>query len=191
MKHGVMIAMIDSLNKNDPQSLAEPIPFSLRLPRIEDVSIYYQYLQNPNVTIWLEDVCQQPLSYQQVKNFIMSPAWYRRAIEYNGAFIGLTGLEEPDLTRKVARFFVVIGDPSIWGKGLGEHVLRTVANEGFATLGLRKIISNYMEPNIASRIIHERVGFKVEGQLRQDVWRDDHWVDQVLVSLLPEELINK
>lgn len=183
--------MADDHNVSTAQSPDSSLKITLRSPRIDDVSIYFQYLQNPNITIWLEDACQQPLSYQNVNDFVMAPAWYRRSIEYNGAFVGLTGLEEPDLLRKVARFFVVIGDPSIWGKGFGEQVLRMVANQGFETLGLRKIVSNYMEPNVASRIIHERVGFSVEGQLRQDAWRDDRWVDQVLVSLLPEELINK
>jgi len=162
---------------------AEREPFVLRVPRTEDVILYHQFLQNPAVTIWLEDECQTPLSYQHIENFVMAPVWYRRAIEYKGEFIGLTGLEEPDLTLGTARFFFVIGDPTLWGKGIGEGVLRAVVAEAFNTLGLCKITSSYLSPNIASRIIHERVGFQEDGCLHQKAFRNGAWVDQVLLTL--------
>ena len=156
----------------------------LRLPTAQDVPIYFQYLQNPDVTVWLEDACQHDLPYSQVENFVLGPAWFRRAIEFQGRFIGLTGLEEPDLNRGVARFFFVIGDPALWGQGLGEEVLRQVIKVGFEDLGLRKIVSNCLEPNVASLAVHKKLGFEVEGCLRDDAWRQEQWVNQLVLSLL-------
>ncbi|MEG3619524.1 GNAT family protein [Magnetovibrio sp. PR-2] len=159
------------------------ISISLRLPVVEDVPIYFQYLQNPKVTIWLEDACQYPMTYPQIENFVLGPAWFRRAIEFQGRFIGMTGLEEPDLARGVARFFFVIGDPALWGKGLGEAVLREVIHVGFTDLGLRKIVSNCLAPNEASLAVHKKLGFEVEGCLREDAWRNGQWVDHLLLAL--------
>jgi RimJ/RimL family protein N-acetyltransferase len=120
---------------------------------------------------------------------VLGEAWCRLAIEVEGRFVGMTGLEEPDLSRGIARFFIVIGDRTMWKKGLGTAVARRVVEQGFRHLGLRKIVSNYFEPNVASRTVHQRVGFIDEGRLRQEAWRRGSWVDLLLVSILREQWV--
>ena len=99
----------------------------------------------------------------------------------------MTGLEDFDPHRGLARFFIVIGDTTCWGNGLGQEVINEVVSRGFRDRGLRKIVSNYLHLNIASQKIHDRAKFVSEGRLRRDVWRCGDWVDTVLVSRLREE----
>lgn len=166
---------------------AVPPPFVLRAPRYEDVAIYTAFMADPQVTIWLEDRCQRPLHFHHAIAFVLGEAWCRLAIEYQGRFVGMTGLEDYDPCNGVARFFIVIGDKEASNKGLGTAVTRALVTKGFRDLGLRKIVSNYFVPNIASRSVHARAGFSQEGVLRKVGWRQGEWVDHVLVSILREE----
>lgn len=171
----------------DTESAATPLVFSLRPARYEDVPAYCAFLADPDVHVWLEDRCQRPITAPVAQAFLMGEAWCRWAIECDGTFVGVTGLDDYDPIRGIARFFIVIGDRRVWGRGLGQKVLRAVLDHGFHTFGLRKIVSDYLEPNLGSRVIHERAGFMVDGRARQDRWRQGRWVDKIHVSILAEE----
>lgn len=157
--------------------------FVLRPPQPPDVPLYTSFLADPAVSVWLEDRCQRPLVEAEVAAFLLGEAWCRWAIECDGAFAGVTGLHYPDHSWGAARFFIVIGRRDMWSRGLGTGVIQAVVHHGFATLGLRKITSDYLEPNHGSRVIHERAGFAIEGRLREDAWRQSRWVDRILLSL--------
>jgi len=164
-----------------------PPSFNLRAPRYDDVGIYTAFMADPQVTIWLEDRCQRPVHFHHALAFVLGEAWCRLAIEYQGRFVGITGLEDYDPCNGVARFFIVIGDHDASNRGLGTAVARALVSKGFRDLGLRKIVSNYFAPNVASKVIHARAGFSEEGVQRQVGWRRGEWVDHVLVSILREE----
>jgi RimJ/RimL family protein N-acetyltransferase len=162
-------------------------PFLLREPRLEDATPYGHFLADPEVHVWLEDRCQRPLTLPEVQAFVLGPSWCRWAIECDGVFVGLTGLEDVDPLRGIARLFIVIGERQLWGKGLGEAVVRRVLHHAFHELGLRKIVSDFMAPNHGSRLIHERTGFQVEGCARQDSWRRGEWVDRIYVAIFRDD----
>lgn len=165
--------------------------FTLRPPISSDVYPYLAFLSNPAVSIWLEDRCQRPLIASEIKAFLFGGAWCPWAIEVEGAFAGLTGFQDPIPERSQARFFIVIGEPSYWGKGLGTAVTKAAVARGFNELGLRKIVSDYLSPNLASAEIHERAGFQIEGCLREDAWREGKWADRAIVSIFGNEFGNE
>jgi RimJ/RimL family protein N-acetyltransferase len=162
-------------------------PFNLRPARGEDVLPYTAYLANPDVTVWLDDSAQVPIPPSRVEAILLHEAWCLWSIDRDGRFVGVTSLYSPDLRRSQARFSIVLGDPEVWGRGLGTAVTRRVVDHAFRNLGLHKVNSDYLEPNAASRAIHERVGFVEEGRLREDAWRQGRWVDRILLSLLASE----
>jgi len=161
----------------------------LRAPRIDDVAVYTRYLADPAVTVWLEDSCQRPLAAKQVELFLFHDAWCRWSIAAGDQFVGVTGLDPMPAATGTARFFIVLGEKSLWARGFGTAVLRRVIEHGFFHLGLRKIVSDILEPNVASLAIHDRAGFSVEGRLREDAWRQGRWVDRILLSLLQREYL--
>lgn len=163
----------------------------LRAPRLDDVAAYADHLADRTVTRWLDEMCQRPLTLQQVEAFIFQGMWCRWAIECDGSFVGLTGLEPHQARGDTARFFIVVGRGDLWGRGLGTAVLGQVLHEAFHSLGLRRVTSDYLEPNLASAAIHHRNGFVEEGRLRQDAWRDGRWVDRILLSVLRDEYLGR
>lgn len=161
--------------------------FILRPPRIDDVPPYTGYLALPEVSIWLDDTAQHPLPAARVEAILLREAWCLWSIECDGQFVGVTSFYDPDLALGTARVSIVIGDRRYWSKGLGTAVLGRILEHGFRRLGLRKINSDYLRPNEAARLIHERAGFTREGVLREDAWRDGEWVDRVLLSYLQRD----
>ncbi|MSO81371.1 MAG: N-acetyltransferase [Alphaproteobacteria bacterium] len=166
-----------------------PPPYALRPPAAADIVPYYYFLADPEVAVWLEDACQRPVSTAAVEDFVLRRGWCHWAIDAAGGFAGLAGIDDPDLVRGQARFFIIIGRRDLWGQGLGTAVTRQVLDYGFAVLGLRKVISDYLEPNFASARVHANAGFTVEGRLRADAFRRGSWVDRILVSVLRDEFM--
>lgn len=162
-------------------------PFILRPACGGDVLPYCGYLTNPDVTAWLDESAQVPIAPSRVEAILLHEAWCLWAIETDGRFVGVTSLYAPDLGRCQARFSIVLGDSKMWGRGLGTAVTRRVVDHAFRNLGLHKVNSDYLAPNAASRVIHERAGFVEEGRLREDAWRQGRWVDRILLSILASE----
>ncbi len=77
-----------------------------------------------------------------------------------------------------------------WARGHGHitDACRLVCAWGFAYLGLGRIEWRAMVGNDASRRLAERLGFTIEGTLRQAMLRQDRRFDVWIGSLLPGEL---
>ena len=128
-------------------------PYRLRPPTHSDVQPYGQFLSDKNISIWLEDACQKPLSETAIEDFVLRSGWCHWAIESDGQFCGLTGLDDPDLSRGQARFFIVLGMTDLWGQGMGTAVTQQVLDYGFKVLQLRKIVSDYLAKNTSKDVI--------------------------------------
>lgn len=161
--------------------------FHLRPPRLDDVLPYASFLADPEVTLWLDDVSQRPLSTARVESILLREAWCLWVIEADALMVGVASLYEPDMARQAARLSIVVGDRRYWGRGVGTGAVAQVLDVAFTRLGLRKVTSDYLAPNAAAAKLHANVGFTVEGTLRQDAWRDGAWVDRVMVSKLATE----
>jgi RimJ/RimL family protein N-acetyltransferase len=159
----------------------------MRPARGDDVVPYTSILGDPEVSVWLDDTAQTPLSAARVEAILLHDAWCLWSIECDGRFVGVTSLYEPDLRRGVAHISLVLGNKDFWGKGLGTAVVERVVAHAFDTLGLRKVNADYLEPNTGSAVIVQRVGFTEEGRLRADAWRQGRWVDRIVLSLLADE----
>lgn len=160
--------------------------FKLRNLKKEDTQEYIDFLSDPEVSVWLEDEVQNVDSYANVENYLIY-GYYRQAIVHDGRFIGVSGLDLVSDKNKVARFFIVIGRKESWGKGIGSGVIKLIINYGFEELKLRKINSDFLLPNEGVRIIHEKAGFKDEGILRKDSFRNNNWIDRKIVSIFSNE----
>lgn len=167
------------------------LPFTLRPARLDDILPYAGFLADPEVAVWLDDSAQRPMSTGRVEAILMREAWCLWIIEVNGIPAGVTSLYDPDQGRGTARLSIVVGNRQYWGRGLGTAAVKQVLEHAFITLGLRKVESEYLEPNLSARALHERVGFTIEGKLRNDAWRRGQWVDRTFLSILREEYLAK
>lgn len=161
--------------------------FFLRAPIESDLWAYTGYLAKPEVHLWLDDECQTPLTVDQVSAFAYASTTSFWAVICDQKCVGMAGFSVYTPEKGTARYFVVIGDRQYWGHGLGKALLREVLRIGFEQFGLRRIDSDFLAPNIATRKIFEQAGFQIDGTVRQEAWRKGEWVDRVLVSMLRDE----
>ncbi len=134
----------------------------------------------------MEDEVQNEINFLNIENYVLN-GWFRWSLVYEKKFIGISGLDLIDFKKNVARFFIVIGEKKLWGKGIGTEVIKKVVKHGFEKLNLRKICSDFLTPNEAVKIIHLKSGFKIDGLVRKESFRNGKWVDREILSIFKEE----
>ena len=107
-------------------------------------------------------------------------------IEHDGRGVGVANLADISWTHSRCAWAYYLGDldvPAPVGLALEFEVMRIA----FADLGINKLISEVLAFNDRVIALHERVGFTVEGTLRQHITRSDGVHDVVVLSMLKDE----
>ncbi len=74
-----------------------------------------------------------------------------------------------------------------WGRGIATEASRRILRFGFEELALHKITSGYYDFNAASGRVQEKLGFQIEGHLRDQVKRDGTFHTLIKTGLLLSE----
>jgi RimJ/RimL family protein N-acetyltransferase len=82
--------------------------------------------------------------------------------------VGIVGLAGIDSTHRTAEIYIVIGQKEFWGKGVMLEAERLLIDWAFNSLGLEKIWAQTRPDNIASLITMKKIGFQIEGTLRNE-----------------------
>ena len=100
------------------------------------------------------------------------------AIEYDGKFCGVIGLEvQKDIYEKSAELGYWIGEP-FWGKGIATKSVKLIIEIGFNTLNLLRIYAGVFEFNIASMKVLEKNGFLKEGIFKKAIFKNGKILDE-------------
>jgi RimJ/RimL family protein N-acetyltransferase len=101
--------------------------------------------------------------------------------------IGGTGLHHIDHRCRKASFGILLGDKATWGKGYGTEATRLLVGYAFETLNLNRVWLHAFEYNPRGLRAYEKAGFRREGVLRQDTFRDGRYWDTIVMAVLREE----
>ena len=82
--------------------------------------------------------------------------------------VGVIGLAGIDSTHRTAEIYIVIGQKEFWGKGVMLEAECLLIDWAFKSLGIEKIWAQSRPDNIASLITMKKIGFQVEGTLRNE-----------------------
>jgi len=74
------------------------------------------------------------------------------------------------------------------GKGYGTEALRMLVDFGFNQANLHRIKAGIRADNTASIEIFNKVGFEVEGTLRDSFFRNGRYYDTIVMSILEKDL---
>jgi RimJ/RimL family protein N-acetyltransferase len=102
--------------------------------------------------------------------------------------IGNCGLEAIERDNGVATFGILIGEADARGKGFGEEATRLLCRFAFDEMNLHKIRLDVYASNEGAVKTYERVGFREEGRLREEAFREGRYLDVVRMGLLRGEL---
>ena len=109
-------------------------------------------------------------------------------VDPQGTHVGTTGLHRIDWVNRSAEFGIVIGDAGARGQGIGTEATRLICAHGFSHLNLHRIWLGVLAEHAAAIRAYEKVGFRIEGTMREEVLRDGAYRDKLIMGLLAGEL---
>ncbi|GEM88512.1 GNAT family N-acetyltransferase [Meiothermus granaticius] len=108
-----------------------------------------------------------------------------KALEQN-CDAGLVFLEHIDWKNRAVKIALLIGEPELRGRGLGQAALRSVIQLGCHDWGLHRLGANCLATNQVMIRCLEQVGFVQEGVMREAVLRHGRYQDLRIYSHINE-----
>jgi len=87
----------------------------------------------------------------------------------------------------VATIGIFIGDKSFWGKGYGTEAIELLTDFIFNEMNINKVKLNVYSFNKRAVRCYEKCGFVREGVLRQEIYREGRYHDDIVMGLLRDE----
>jgi len=154
---------------------------------------YLAWLLDPDVNRFLETrwTDQTP---ETIRDFVTvmrsSPDNYLFAIVHigSGEHVGNIKVGAINPVHKHCEVGYFIGERAMWGKGIATEAIHLATRFAFERLGMHRAHAVVDVDNPASAKALERVGYIKEGQLREKLFMDGRWSDQLLYGILRSEL---
>jgi ribosomal-protein-alanine N-acetyltransferase len=166
--------------------------FTLRHPEPVDLKALYQQKNEPEVAAMLvgfstgysmADLSDWLEHHQQVTDEVL---WVIADAGSNQC-VGHVGLYKIDHRIRSAEFGILIGDRSVWGKGLGRACTKFALDYGFQELNLNRICLSVLATNERAISLYNSLRFKEEGLLQQAQYKGGRYIDVLLMRILREE----
>lgn len=102
-------------------------------------------------------------------------------------FVGNLGFMHIDQCDRSAEIRISIGEKQFWNQGYGTEAMRLIVGHGFENLNLNRIYLHVFETKPRGKRSYEKVGFCVDGRLRQARFLEGKYVDVFIMSILKSE----
>jgi [ribosomal protein S5]-alanine N-acetyltransferase len=164
----------------------------LREFEADDVPAALAIVGDPAVTRWLSFGEKDLASTAAMIEGILRRARAEPRPEY---YLVITSTVDPSLIGFVRLGLTGVGAAKLgyavaarhWGRGIAADAARTLIAYGFSELGLHRITAAVGPDNQRSVRTLLRLGFTLEGRLRDHVFTNGGWRDSALYSLLAPE----
>ncbi|MBT1248388.1 MULTISPECIES: GNAT family protein [unclassified Thermosipho (in: thermotogales)] len=113
---------------------------------------------------------------------------YSFAIELkeSNEYIGGCGVNKVDWKNSVCELGIFLG-MSYWNKGYGTEAMELLVDFVFKEMNINKIKLHVYSFNQRAIRSYEKLGFKKEGVLREELFRDGKYWDVIVMGLLRRE----
>lgn len=101
--------------------------------------------------------------------------------------IGTTSLMQFNWRSRKCFFGIAIGDQGAWGRGYGTDATRLMLRYAFLELNLHRVSLWVYAFNERAIRAYKRAGFRIEGTLRENLYRDGRYWDEHIMGALREE----
>ncbi|HMP74766.1 MAG TPA: UDP-4-amino-4,6-dideoxy-N-acetyl-beta-L-altrosamine N-acetyltransferase [Kiritimatiellia bacterium] len=101
--------------------------------------------------------------------------------------IGTIGLSQIDRYHRTAEYGILLGEPAYRGRGFARAASEAVLNLAFGTMALHRVGLRVFADNGPALRLYERIGFRHEGVLREQLRGEHGYRDVVIMSLLESE----
>ena len=170
----------------------------LRALEEEDAYELIKYVNDIEILQYL--TLYRPLSLQDELEFIRR---VREEMKQNRSFsfaivdkeanklIGTIGLHNVDWISRNAELGIAIWKKEYWGRGYGTDAMKLLLYYGFTFLNLHRIWLRVYSFNKRAIRAYEKIGFKMEGTLREHVFKNGRYLDIHIMGILKYEFEEK
>ena len=109
-------------------------------------------------------------------------------IKDSNTYIGNVYATDIDMINRSCTTGVLVGEHEYWGKGYASEAMKLLLDYVFNERNLNRAQALVLDSNAASLKMHQKVGYKIEGTLRQSVYKNGKYQDMIVLSILKEEL---
>ena len=100
----------------------------------------------------------------------------------NGKVIGHIGLYHIDMMARKAEYGILIANEQSKGRGLGKICTNFMTEYAYNQLGLNKVYAYLLSENVPSYGMFIKCGFVVEGCLKDSIYKNDKFYDELVVA---------
>ncbi|HJW93256.1 MAG TPA: GNAT family protein [Thermoanaerobaculia bacterium] len=157
----------------------------------DDAERCYRWMNDPNIVRTLKT--RYPIAFQNEQEWLeraMHASHNERhfAIERKDdrSHIGNASIHDIDWVSRNAWFGLFIGEPAAWNRGFGSDAIGTMVRFAFDDMNLIKLRINVFDYNDRAKHVLETRGFRQEGKLERDFYREGTWHDIVILSIFRE-----
>ncbi|MGI8703998.1 MAG: GNAT family N-acetyltransferase [Candidatus Limnocylindrales bacterium] len=135
----------------------------------------------------------RPMSVEEIERFfharLLAPDALAYAIHVRplDRLVGVTTFSSLDPDNGSATFHITIGEPDLWGQGYGTEAAELMLHHAFVRLGLHRVALSVFAFNARAIRSYEKAGFEIEGRLREAIWRDGRYWDEIQMAALKTE----
>ncbi len=166
----------------------------LRSLSVEDCSEkYLRWLNDPEVSYYSQRygrdfVENDVVQYIKEKNASDSDLLLGIFLNSHHEHIGNILLSNIDTRNKLAEVSWLIGEKEHWGKGYASEAGRILIDYAFNVLQLNKLYMGTISGHDAMINVSKKLGFKIEGILRENVYHQGNFVNTLYLGLLKSDL---
>lgn len=141
---------------------------------------------------WLPWVDHNTSEADSLKSIRLNRTQYRHQVAlnlgiwYRQKLAGMVGFHHLDHLHKKTSLGYWLSE-ALQGKGIMTMCCRKMIDFAFTELGFNRVEIRCAENNYPSRAIPQRLGFSIEGTLRQNEWLYDHYVDHIVYGILKKD----
>ncbi len=170
---------------------------ALRPPTSDDVALLHALMADPEVSILTgsthTSTPEPDHTYSVEELQVIYSRWAEATDRHvwviveadTGAVVGEVLLTDLDEGNQSCGFRIWIAGAS--GRGLGTEATRLVLRQAFAAERLNRVQLEVYAFNPRAKRVYEKVGFVLEGTMRQALRFDEGWVDAYLMAALAQD----
>ena len=163
---------------------------SIRDFEINDIEKKVEWINNPvnnqflhyNIPLNIEDTKKWFYNIENASNR------HDMIIEYNSVPVGVIGII--NIEKKKGEYYITLGETNYRRKGISYRASKLILDCAFNKWHLKKIWLCVDEKNYAARNLYEKIGFKLEGFLRKDIFFKGEMINRCMYGILKEEWLS-
>lgn len=165
----------------------------LRAYKKEDITLRLSYINNPEIERFLVADIPYPISLNEEQKWFESISafndTYKFAIETleDNQFIGGCSINAVDWKNSVVTVGIFIGNINFWGKGYGTDAMKVLLRFIFENMNINKVKLKVFSFNERAIKSYKKCGFKVEGTLKDEIFKEGKYYDEILMAVFKDE----